>query len=484
MKTTNIFKSVQEQATGAWIDYLNQVRIDTLLKTLSEQELNFSEALSHIDWAVSTISENIIERNRGGEKGMHGFIAEIAECGVGNARESISGQAPTHVWIDDNGPSDILRGKTEIQQKFVQSGGHLSLKAVTEHLEHYPDYLSKGGKYQIPKDHYDKIMRYLSISKSDANKLSTSNGEFSLRQWKEVHEFFESSGVSMEDLEPSHMSYDEVQKGTISKTLDKEKEYLYEQNNEARRAAYEESKPSFAEGAKATVVGAAVEGTTDFCLAIIRKRKFGKKIKDFTQEDWSEIGIQTGKGTLRGGVRGTAVYTLTNFTATPGAVASAMVTAGFGVAQQIYNFRKGFLSEIELIENAERICLDASVSALFTLVGQAAIPVPVLGAIIGNAVGMMLYNIAKDTFSTKEKAIINQYINDLRALDTKLSLEYEQQVETLNKKFSQFLDILVKAFSFDAKITLEGSVLLAGKVGVPTDEILDSHAKIVSYFTD
>lgn len=484
MKTTKVLKSSQEQAVGAWIDYLNQVRIDELLKTLSEQDINLSDALAHIEWAVSTIGENIIERNRGGEKGMHGFIAEIAECGIGNARERVAGQAATHVWIDDNGPSDILRGATEIQQKFVQSGGHLSLNAVLEHLEHYPDYISNGGKYQIPKDHYDKIMEYLSMPESVANKLPTSNGEFSLRQWKEVREFFETSGVSVDDLEPSSLSYDQVQKGTISDTLDQEKENVREEDESRRREAYEKSKPTLSEGLKATAVGAAVEGATDFILAVVRKRKSGKKIKDFSAEDWNEIGVQTGKGTLRGGVRGATVYTLTNFTATPGAVASAIVTAGFGVAQQVHRFRNGTVSELELIENAEIICLDASVSALSTLIGQVAIPVPILGAIIGNSIGMMLYNIGKEAFNEKEKEIIKQYLDEINALDEKLSVEYAKYVETLSQSYAKFLDILTSAFSTNAEVAFAGSVELALKFGVPADDILDSHAKVVSYFID
>lgn len=484
MKTTKVLKSSQEQAVGAWIDYLNQVRIDQLLKALSEQDVNLSDALSHIEWAVTNISENIIERNRGGEKGMHGFIAEIAECGIGNARERVAGQAASHVWIDDNGPSDILRGVTEIQQKFVQSGGHLSLKAVLEHLEHYPDYIANGGKYQIPKDHYDKIMEYLSMPESVANKLPTSNGEFSLRQWKEVHEFFETSGLSTSDLEPSTLSYDQVQKGTITDTLDQEKENLREQDESRRREAYEESKPTLSEGLKATAVGAAVEGATDFALAVFKKRKSGKKIKDFSSEDWNEIGLQTGKGATRGGVRGATVYTLTNFTATPGAVASAMVTAGFGVAQQVHRFRNGTVSELELIENAEIICLDASVSALSTLIGQVAIPVPILGAIIGNSIGMMLYNIGKEAFNEKEKEIIKQYLDEINALDEKLRVEYAKYVETLSQSYAKFLDILTTAFSTNAEVAFAGSVELALKFGVPADDILDSHAKVVSYFID
>ena len=484
MKTTKVLKSSQEQAVGAWIDYLNQVRIDQLLKALSEQDVNLSDALSHIEWAVTNISENIIERNRGGDKGMHGFIAEIAECGIGNARERVAGQAASHVWIDDNGPSDLLRGVTEIQQKFVQSGGHLSLKAVLEHLEHYPDYITNGGKYQIPKDHYDKIMEYLSMPESVANKLPTSNGEFSLRQWKEVHEFFETSGISTSDLEPSALSYDQVQKGTITDTLDQEKENLKEQDESRRREAYEESKPTLSEGLKATAVGAAVEGATDFALAVLKKRKSGKKLKDFSSEDWNEIGLQTGKGAFRGGVRGATVYTLTNFTATPGAVASAMVTAGFGVAQQIHRFRNGTVSELELIENAEIICLDASVSALSTLIGQVAIPVPILGAIIGNSIGMMLYNIGKDAFNEKEKEIINQYLEEINALEEKLSVEYAKYIESLNQSYAKFLNILTTAFSANAEVAFTGSIELALKLGVPAEDVLDSHAKVISYFID
>ena len=481
---TKIIKSSQEQAVGAWIDYLNQVRIDQFLKPLSEQDSNLSDALSHIEWAVASIGENIIERNRGGEKGMHGFIAEIAECGIGNARERIVGQTATHVWINDNGPSDILRGATEIQQKFVQSGGHLSLKAVMEHLEHYPDYLTNGGKYQIPKDHYDKIMKYVAMPESVANKLPTSSGEFSLRQWKDVHEFFETSGVSAGDLEPSALAYDQVQRGTISDTLDQEVKNIKEQDSDRRNAAYEKAKPSLSEGVKATAVGAAAEGITEFSLAVIKKRRSGKKIKDFTREDWSEIGTQSGKGTFRGGVRGAMVYTLTNYTATPGAVASAMVTAGFGVAQQLHRFRAGVVSELELIESAEIICLDASISALSTLIGQVAIPIPILGAIIGNSVGMMLYNIGKDSFTAKEKAIVNKYINELGALDESLNVEYAEYVESLKQSYAKFLDILVIAFSADIEVAFNGSIVLASKLGVPTEDILDSHSKVISYFVE
>ena len=132
METEKILKSSQEQAVGAWINYLNQVRLDRLSEALVKQNENLETAIKTLDTAFATIKNNIILRNRGGEKGMHGFIAEIAECGIGNARKQIIGKAEDYVWINDNGPDDFLRGSEKIQQKFVQSGGHLSLRAVAE----------------------------------------------------------------------------------------------------------------------------------------------------------------------------------------------------------------------------------------------------------------------------------------------------------------------------------------------------------------
>ena len=77
------------------------------------------------------------------------------------------------------------------------------------------------------------------------------------------------------------------------------------------------------------------------CLGIAEKRKSGKKFNAFDEEDWKEIAATTGKGTLKGSIRGASIYTLTNFTATPAAVASAMVTATFGIAEQAYQLKQG-----------------------------------------------------------------------------------------------------------------------------------------------
>ena len=486
IEAKKMIKSGQEQAVASWINYLNQVRLDRLMEALQKEELNLNEAMSTIGETLKTISRDIVNngKGRGGQYGMHGFIAEVAECGIGNAREQIEGKAPIYEWINDNGPEDLRRGATLIQQKFVNGGGHLSLQAIRMHLNAYPDFLDNGGVYQIPEEHYEKIKWLLSISEKEANKMSTSTGDFSLKQWREVHEFFKNGDIPLDKVEPSKLKYSEVQKGTYEQTFSKEKDSLRKRNQERKEQAYNKSKSTLSEGAKATAAVAAIEGAMALCLGIAEKRKSGKKFNAFDEEDWKEIAATTGKGTLKGSIRGASIYTLTNFTATPAAVASAMVTATFGIAEQAYQLKQGNVNEQRFIENTEMLCLDASVSALSSFAGQILIPVPVLGAVIGNTVGTMMYQIAKDNLSAREQKIFEEYAEAVRQLDVSLQDQYQEFVDEIGKDTKLFMELLNRAFAPDIRVAFEGSIDLAKSCGVPVDEILDSKEKIASYFMD
>ena len=233
-----VLRRNEEQAVASWINYLNQVRLDRLIEGLNNQEINFSDAINTLVSTMAKINETIIERNRGGLRGMHGFIAEVAECGVGNAREQILGKMPIYKWVNDNGPADLIRDGVEIQQKFVNSGNHLSLQAIKQHYSDYPWFLDGGRKYQIPADHYEKIKYLLSIPEEQANKMPKSNGEFSLKQWKEVHEFFDGEKIKLSDIEPSRFSYKDVQRDQIQETIGLEKNSIKETDEAIRKDLY------------------------------------------------------------------------------------------------------------------------------------------------------------------------------------------------------------------------------------------------------
>lgn len=480
-----LVKSNQEQAVAAWMNYLNQLRLDNLLSTFRQQDVNLQDALTSIDRAFDTIRIEIVEngRGRGGPHGTKGFIAEIAEVGVGNARNQILGEGAVYEWVNDNGPVDLVRGGVEIQQKFY-AGDRLGLSAVAAHLRTYPDFVKNGGRYQLPRDQYEVIRKLYVMLPHEAGRLTRSAGGPSFADWEWIHRFFDQGAVPFESLEPSNLAYSEVQKGAYVATLDAEKDSLCSTDQTRRDNACLENRPTLAEGAMATASAAAVEGGTAFVLAVVAKRRDGTKLQDFTSEAWIEIANDTGFGVVKGGVRGLSIYSLMNFTATSAAVASSIVTAGFGIAEQAHKLRRGDIDELEFIENAELVALEAAVSALSSFVGQALIPVPVLGAVIGNTVGTVMYQAVSSSLSQREAELIARYIEEQSVLDEHLAAEYQELVNHLDHSMADYLGVLERAFSPDVAVALLGSVELARELGVASEDILDSQEKVLAYFRD
>lgn len=214
------------------------------------------------------------------------------------------------------------------------------------------------------------------------------------------------------------------------------------------------------------------------------KRKEGKQLRDFSTAEWSAILQDSGLGTLRGGVRGLSIFTLTNFTATSAAVASLLVTASLSIAEQAHRLRKNDISELEFIEKAELMSVEAAVSALSSFVGQALIPIPVLGAVIGNTIGAVMHHAVSSSVSEREAKLIEEYRQRQRELDDRLSMEYDELIESLEAGMANYFDLLEQAFSPDLTVALLGSIELAHSVGVRSGEILDTEEKTLAYFLD
>lgn len=481
MNAEKVVKSSQEQAVAAWIGLINQMRIDDFIENLNRQNQNLDSAMESMNWALGKI-EDLVVANRGGSKGVHGFIAEVAECGLENAQSLVHGDKPVMEWVNDNGPADLLRNGVKIQVKFVNAGGKFSLDAVAAHLEKYPDFLDKGGVYQIPKDYLDVVRTLYEMPREEAAKLVSSTGGPSYSNWKSIHEFFDSSGFSIDDIEASKFEYSEVQKNAIADKMAEEKIGLADESKRIKKDIYEGHKPTPQEGAKAAAAGAVLEAGTAFALSVKRHLGNGKCIGNLTQDDWEEIAKDSGMGLVKGGVRGGAVYWLNNYTATPSSVASALVTASFGVADCAYRFRSGELTEIEFIESSEIACLDASVSAFSSFVGQAIIPVPILGALVGNVVGMTVYELGKDFYSKREAELLAHYAQELEDLDTELESEYAACISGLRENMSEYISLLEKAFSSNFSVAFSSSVELAASLNVPNREILHTREEIDDFF--
>lgn len=483
MDDEQILKSTQEQAVASWVNQLNQIRLDDLMEKLTAQDCNLKEALDILNKAKSEIFTEVVVKNRGNDMGIHGFIGEWLQVAIANAKNVVDGLKPEYRLVNDNGSVDYFRNDTPIQLK-LQKSNHLGFtgnSGIAGHWDKYPAFHEKGV-YQVSKEAYELF----TMPEETAKKLvaSDANNSFSYSKWKQMHKVLNDRGIDAERIEPTEFDYADAQKKVFSHTLNREKEAAQEEAQQQRNVAYEQSKPTVAEGARAADVSAAIEGGTHFVLAVHRKLKEGKKLAEFTAEDWKDVGLDTAQGTVTGGVRGAAIYGMTNFTATPAAVASAFVTAAVGIAAQVKQLEQGAISEDDFVCNSTVLCLDVSISAIASLAGQVLIPIPVLGAVVGNCVGMFYWGICKEYASEREQRLVEGYRQSMDVLNEQLDARYADLLAQILAEFKKFVSVQELAFDENVNRAFEGAVALARYVGVPEEKILSDTEKIDHFFMD
>lgn len=130
------------------------------------------------------------------------------------------------------------------------------------------------------------------------------------------------------------------------------------------------------------------------------------------------------------------------------------------------------------------LCVEVSVSALSSAIGQAVIPIPVLGAVIGNVAGTFLYEIAKDNLNKNEQDLITKYLKELKEYDTYLEKKLRNYIKELDVRMKEFYRLLEMAFSPDYEIAFQGAVKQARYLGAPEEKILTNEKKIDAYFQE
>jgi len=388
--------NAKNQGIGDVVREVNQIRADELLNNLLRQDINLEGALNELkeirDFVASP--EHIL----GSRDTKFGEIAEHVQKGFENADKLAVGQKPTITFegVGRTAPEDYLKNGLPVQSKFVQKG--LSIDAINDHLSKYPDFLSKGGTYDVPRDFYEKIQEWRNLSPRELNNLPSSDGGDVARDVvKKINEFEQANNVKFEDVvKPTQATYDEVQLGKVEDTVDK-KEQDIKDVDESERQNYEiKARYSLKEGLKVAGIAAAIDGVLSFGATIIIKMKEGKKLSDFTEDDWKDIFKETGIGVVRGGVTGGSIYALTNVAGMAAPLAAGLVTATFGVAKQAIELGKGNINTDDFLYNIQQLATDTAVSGVGAWVGQILIPVPVLGAVIGSIVSTKVLGFVRE----------------------------------------------------------------------------------------
>ena len=81
MDVAQIVKSTQEQGVAAWVDYLNQLRLNELLAKLTSQNMNLEQALAELqkmkDMGTETVEKLV--REALGDATVDAFMNSLAQ---------------------------------------------------------------------------------------------------------------------------------------------------------------------------------------------------------------------------------------------------------------------------------------------------------------------------------------------------------------------------------------------------------------------
>jgi len=112
------------------------------------------------------------------------------------------------------------------------------------------------------------------------------------------------------------------------------------------------------------------------------------------------------------------------------------------------------------------------VSALSSLIGQTIIPLPVLGAVIGNITGEFVYNICKKVSNDAEAELIAEHNRNINILDNKLQEETEKILDNIRNSAKKFINIEAMVFDEELNSNFCKSIERANFIGVPQEKIL------------
>ncbi len=399
-----VTRDMRAQVAGAIAQEVNKKYMLELYEALyhidTQSSFDIQLVDQHLDEALKCIEnvrtfvgspENIL----GSQLTKHGEIAEQVDVWFQNAWNTMDGKIAnaTFEGVGRTAPEDYLVNGVKVQSKYI-NGSSQSLSHVLKHLERYKDigFGRDGSYYVIPKNQYQEIQ----------NILQDNTGGLSQKTVRAIKDKVQQIEVAtnrpfVEAVRPGNVNYAEVQQGAIHNTLNSEevriseyadtkKEAIDKKAEENKVQAHEYAKPSWDKALKTAGIAAGVSGGFQLATGIYCKCKSGKKIQDFTTEDWKELGIDTAKAAGEGGISGLAIYGLTNIAHIPTPVGAAGVSLVFSIVELVFDYHNGKISKAEFIDGCQTACINAVVSAVGAVAGGKLIPVPVLGEMLGSII--------------------------------------------------------------------------------------------------
>ena len=464
-------KIYSDQVVAGFVQQGIQDKEELLIKTLEDIQKEANQSAAKADRAFAA-AQQCIERVRdfvgnperilGSDSTKHGEIAEHIEVEIHNGRRILEGLKPNaSLDVGRTAPEDYLVDGRMVQSKFIQSPRG-TLDAVIEHSHKYSFFVSEDGYYHTPKEQYELFMKVANGEQIEGMKLSTIETiENNISQ------------IENETGMPFGQTLDKYEKEFSDKSAQTKKDIIEERRSKTESAQHM-TDPSWGEAFKYAAVGAVITGTASAAINVYKKIKGGKKITRFTVEDWKDVGLDFGKNGIKGGISGLGIYGLTKLGGFSAPFAGAITSSAMGIASLAYDYKKEKITKQEFSDCACALSVEAGIAAIGSAVGQAVIPIPALGAIIGSATAKAALMLTKHVMDGKEKQLIEQMQKTYDSAVSKLDSSCRELIKKIDDYYNKLGGLIESALNKDVNLRLTGSIELARYLKVNESEILHS----------
>ena len=459
------------QIIGGMVAGDNLRHAQQLKASLESQDSAFAKAIEQVVKVRDFVG--IPEHILGSGKTKHGEIAEQVEVGIRNARDYLRHHTPSATFegVGRIAPEDYLIDSIQVQSKFI-NGVNKNLDHVLEHMSKYEKFGRDSSYYHIPRDYYETIQKVL---KGESVEGLTNRTIQKIQQ--KAQEIEDLSGKSFtEVIKPGISKYSEVQQGKIHDTLDKHEQKLSDDNKRIKENIRTDAQPNLGDMAQVAGKGALIGGGIRLAFKLYEKYKQGKNPfrGDFTADDWKEIGIDTAKGAVVGGIAAGAIYALTNFVSLSAPLAGSFVSAGQVIASLVNDLNAEEISFDQFTELSQLACMESAAAALASALGQTIIPVPVLGAVLGTIAGRIAIDCSKKYLGKETERLqrqMDEYYNQCLA---KIDQTYREVVSRIVAEYEKLGDLTKAAFDTGKNLALrlQASIQLAQAYEVSETDII------------
>jgi len=354
-----------------------------------------NEAGKTLTKSLKSISESKVnpEFEKTNLKQQAGFSAEVKETARENAERIINKDGTRIVRTDDLGRvNDPLYDHVEIdahgnviegsgsQMKFVGSSPKAALDKLAS--KKFEKYLDADVKIEVPSDYYDEIKSEARAKISDLQKQADAlraEGKNDIAKQKEL------------EIE----KYKKIDKNLKNSRVPN-KDAMDARTTPQASAAKDIAKISHCAGVEAAKTGAAIAGGISVVSNLVAV------IKGDKEPDEAALAVVKDTGTgavasyttafvgsvIKGGMQNAGDATVRALSKTN--LPAVIVTTALETGKTLGKYFKGEIDGVECLTELGEKGTGMVSSAMFTVVGQAVIPIPVVGAMIGSMVGYAL----------------------------------------------------------------------------------------------